>query len=208
MAIAAPGIRATLDQYFDREAVSERRHEFHDGEVLAMAGASPEHSLIAANLLRAIGNRLSGKPCRAYDSNLRVRSHLSNRYVYSDVTVICGKVELDPRDPRPHTAINPALVIEIASPFTEIYDRTEKFDGYREIPSLREYAIVIQYHARVETYRRGDDGQWVFGVAVGLDAEIELASVGITLPLREVYDQVELSSPGPVTGSTVGDASA
>src|SRR5688500_11558437 len=92
--------RHTVDEYLRMERDSLEKHEFHDGEILAMAGNTPDHSLIASNLIREIGIRLKGKSCRVYESNLRLRAGRSQRYVYPDLSVICGPVQFDPLDTK------------------------------------------------------------------------------------------------------------
>src|SRR4051812_49918181 len=104
--------RFSVEEYLRLEAGAAEKHEYRDGEIVAMAGGSPEHSLIIANLIREVGNRLLGGPCRVYESNLRVLLVRSRRYVYPDASVICGPVAFDPDDDHRQTATNPKVVIE------------------------------------------------------------------------------------------------
>ena len=191
--------RHTVDEYLRMERDSLEKHEFHDGEILAMAGNTPDHSLIASNLIREIGIRLKGKSCRVYESNLRLRAGRSQRYVYPDLSVICGPVQFDPLDTKQETATNPRVLVEILSPTTEAYDRGEKFDRYREIASLEEYILVWQHAPRVELFRRQADGTWTFSAAVGTDSTIKFA-LGIELPLSDVYDGITFppAPPAPI----------
>ena len=87
--------------------------------------------------------------------------------------------------------MNPRLIVEVLSPSTEAYDRGDKFDGYREIESLEEYVLVSQVSPHVQTFLRQKDGMWLFGASAGIDAIAKLVSLGVELPLREVYAQVE-----------------
>lgn len=187
--------RFTIDEYLRIERDSAERHEHDDGEILAMAGGSPEHALIVLNIGGEIRNRHKGGRFRAYSSDLRVRLTGAPRYVYPDVAVICGDVLLDPDDPARQTATNPRLVVEVLSPSTESYDRRTKFDRYRQLESFREYVLVSHDTPRVETFYRRDDGTWVFAVATGLDGTIGLPSLGIELPLSEVYAAVTFPTP-------------
>jgi Uma2 family endonuclease len=190
--------RCTPEEYLRRERDSHTRHEYYHGEVFAMSGGTPEHSLTAANVIRALGNRLEGKPCRVYDSNLRVRVPRSTLYTYPDVSIVCGPLEFDPLDTSRQTVINPTMVVEVLSPSTESWDRGGKFDNYRLIDSLREYVLVRSDSARVESFLRQPDGRWLFTVAVGPDAAAQLTSIQVELPLAEVYRGVELSEqPNP-----------
>src|SRR5215203_5528676 len=141
MGIPQPIHRHTIAEYLRAEETAVEKHEFHDGEILAMSGGSPAHSLIATNAGREIGNRLKGKPCRVYNSDLRVAVAASARFVYPDLTIVCGGLEFHPDDAKRHTVTNPRVLIEVLSPTTEAYDRGDKFAQYREIPSFQEYVL-------------------------------------------------------------------
>lgn len=179
------------------EADALDRHEYHEGEVLAMAGGTIQHSLIVMNAGRELGNRLKGSPCNVYDSNLKVRASIDQRFVYPDLSVICGKPELEPLDPNGHTVTNPRLIVEVLSPSTESYDRTEKFDHYRLIKTFEEYVLIWQVTPRVEVFRRMPDGNWAFRAYAGIETAAEIASLKLTLPLRDVYANVEFPAASP-----------
>lgn len=129
--------RYTPQEYLRREYEAAERHQYYHGEILAMAGGSPDHSLIISNVNRQIGNRLEGKPCRVYESNLRIRIPRTTLYTYADATVICGERQFDPLDARKQTILNPTLVVEVLSPSTEAWDRGGKFENYRDRVSAR-----------------------------------------------------------------------
>lgn len=198
--------RFTVDEYLRIERDSTEKHEYRDGEIVAMAGGTVAHSRIMANCIAAWWNRLRGGPCAPFDSNLRVRIARRTLYSYPDVTVICGPPELDPDDTRGETVTNPRLVGEVLSPSTESYDRRTKFDRYRQLESFREYVLVSQDTPRVETFYRRDDDTWVFAVATGLDGTIRLSSLAIDVPLSEVYAGVEFP-PEPPTPDEVSSES-
>src|ERR1700712_1375562 len=101
--------RYTVEDYFRLEAGSAEKHEYRSGEIISMAGGTPNHSLISANVIGEMRVRLKQGPCRVFDSNLRVRVLRDTRYSFPDVTVICGEIEIDPQDPRKETATNPKL---------------------------------------------------------------------------------------------------
>ncbi len=187
---------ATIEEYLAFEGAAEFKHEWRDGEVIAMAGGTSDHALIIANLIRAIGNRLQGKGCRVFASEQRVRSRRPHLYTYPDVTVVCGEREFDPADENRVTILNPTLLVEVLSESNELYDRSEKFERYRGIESLREYVLVSQYIAKIETFHRADDGTWVINHAVaGVDATVRFASVDVELPLAEIYDGIQFRAP-------------
>lgn len=186
--------RYTLEEYFRIERDSSTKHEFRRGEIINMSGGSLEHSLIIANTIRAIGNRLEGSGCRVFDSNLRVRIAPKLRYAYPDATVICKDPQIDPDDPSRTTVINPRLVVEVLSPATELYDRGEKLRRYLELQSLQEYVMVAQAAPRIESLFRQQDGTWLLSVARKLDATVRLRSMDIELHLREVYAGLTFSA--------------
>ena len=132
-------------------------------------------------------------PCGVQESNLRIRVARTTRYVYPDASVLCGEPEFDAADPGRRTLTNPTLVVEVLSPSTESWDRGGKFDQYRLIDSLREYMLVSSHAARVERYLRQPDGGWLFAAAVGLPAVAPLTSIGVDLPLEEVYRGVSVT---------------
>jgi len=123
-----------------------------------MSGGSPEHSALAANIIRILGNQLNGKPCRVYTSDLRVRVTATGLATHPDVSVVCGCVEHDAEDPM--AATNPGVVVEVLSPSTESYDREEKFAHFRRVPALLAYVLVSQQERRIEVFTRNDDQSW------------------------------------------------
>lgn len=171
--------------YVQLEEDSPIKHEFLDGVVWAMAGGSPDHAGIAANVARLLGNQLASQRCRVFTSDLRVRVKATGLGTYPDVTVVCGQLELDPEDPKHHTVTNPRMIVEVLSPSTEDYDRGEKLDHYRQIPSLDVVLLVAHDARRVEIWRRGDR-EWS-AESVGDAATIDLAEIRCRLPLDDVY---------------------
>ena len=193
-----PSRRYTVEEYLDLEGrSSDRKCEYRDGlivdmrEAMAMAGGSESHCLINANVIAALSNRLKGGPCRVYSNDLRIRIPRKTLYTFPDAVVICGKTESEQHKTAGITVTNPTVIVEILSPSTELYDRGDKFSRYREIPSLREYVLVSQSAPRIETYYRHDDGGWRFGPFEGLGEVAKLISLGIDLPLAEVFAGIE-----------------
>ena len=195
---AVAPLRMTYEEYVEWEQTQLERHEFHDGEVLAMSGGTGKHSVLNANLNRRIGNALDGRPCTVFDSNIRVRQAADRRYVYPDLTVVCGRPEfeppLKPSHKRQITLVNPLLVLETLSESTELYDRGDKFFQYVGIASMREYVLVSQSRHRVESFLRGDDGTWSLAFWDGLESVARLRSLEIDLPLAEVYARTDFDA--------------
>jgi len=150
--MSAPHAPLTEEEYLKFERAAEFKHEYYDGQIYAMSGASFVHIGIVSNLVRALGNRLDGSSCRVLSTDLRVRAARAKSFMYPDVVVVCGPPQL--ADSHQDTPLNPTLVIEVLSPSTEKHDRGFKFDRYRQIEALQEYALVSQIDARIEVYRR------------------------------------------------------
>ena len=150
----------TIAEYLDLEEKSVGKNEFHDGEILAMAGGSYSHSLVAMNLIGELRNRLRGSPCRPLESNMRVRIGKRLNYVYPDSSIVCGKPQFDPDDRKQTTIINPRVIFEVLSESTELYDRREKFALYRDVESMEEYVLISQSKALIEVFSRQKDGAW------------------------------------------------
>jgi Uma2 family endonuclease len=187
--------RATLAEYFQIDAASQFKCEFHAGTVVCMPGGTEFHALITGNVGTAIGIRLRGTPCRMYSPDLRIAVPCKTYLMYPDVPVVCGPSEYDPRDPDRRTIVNPRLIVEVLSPTTEGFDRGEKFERYMQLPAFQEYVLVTQDRPRVESLLRQGDGTWSFTHAVGIDATLRLRSLDIDLPLAEVYANVTFAPP-------------
>ena len=180
--------RYTPDDYLAFERQSEFKHEFLNGEIIAMAGGTPLHSLIKTNVVGELHAATKGHRCTTYDSDLRVLVDATGLYTYPDASVFCDPVELDPG--RTDVAVNPTLLVEVLSPSSEAYDRGKKFGHYRQIASLREYVLVSQEEPRVECFYKSDQGVWTLTEAVGMDSTLPLVSLGVSLSLRKIFDKV------------------
>jgi len=176
------------ESYLTFERASELKHELWDGEVYAMSGASLAHNRIVRNLLRHLGNALDGSGCEPLPSDMRVRLPGHGRYVYPDVTLVCGPPSLEgERD----ILLNPKTIIEVLSPSTAAFDRGDKFIAYRGISSVDEIVFVSQHERRVECYTRQSGDSWLLREYRD-DGAISLMALSAPLPLRLVYADVEL----------------
>jgi Uma2 family endonuclease len=177
-------------EYLSLERQAETRSEYHDGELVAMVGASREHNLIVVNSGREISAQLKGRPCETYANDMRVNVPAVNRYFYPDIVVVCGEPQFE--DDSVDTLINPTVIIEVLSDSTERFDRGRKFAFYRTLPSLRGYLLIAQDEYRIDAYHKDADGRWLLEDAQGLDATLALGVADCTLALREIYDRVML----------------
>jgi Uma2 family endonuclease len=188
MGYAAIRTGMTEEEYLAFERASPEKHEFADGEIFAMSGGTGDHSAIAANLIREIGNALFGLKCRVLTSDMRIRIPATGRYVYPDASVVCSGPEYvdDKRD----TLVNPQVVIEVLSESSEAYDRGDKFAQYQTIPSLAQYVIASQTKPRIEVFtRQDDDGGWLLRT-YGPGDQVALSSVGCVIEVDRVYTDV------------------
>jgi Uma2 family endonuclease len=184
---ALPKQKWTVEEYLAMEAVSDHKHEFLNGEIFDMAGASLNHNRLVASIIGILHRQLNKTSCEVLPSDMRLKVKPTGLYSYPDVTVVCGDVQLDRQDNR--NFLNPTVIVEVLSPSTEAYDRGLKFQNYRTLESLQEYLLISQDSARIEHYVRQGE-QWLFTDATRLDQTITLSSINCTLLLSEVYEKV------------------
>jgi Uma2 family endonuclease len=182
----------TIEEYLRREEAAVDKHEFHDGEILAMSGGTYKHSRINANLIGEFAARLKGTPCFILESNMRVAIAPRRRYLYPDATILCGPPQFDPHDPKQTTTTNPQVVIEVLSESTEAYDRGDKFNAYRKLEPMREYLLISQDRPLIESFVRRTDGTWLFSAWEGLETTARVSTPAIELPLATVYEGIPL----------------
>jgi len=187
-----PLSKLTEEQYLAIERAAEFKSEFVDGEMFAMAGASNVHGLIQGNLFGELYMVLRGGACGPFGSDSRVKVP-SRAYLYPDVTVVCGKQQTTGE--HGDILIGPVAIFEVLSPSTEKYDRGLKFQLYRTIGSLKDY-ILLNQEVRIEQFTRQPDGTWTFRDYQGPDEELKIDSIGVAIPLRRIYDQVEFNADG------------
>jgi Uma2 family endonuclease len=184
---AVPKPYISPEEYLERERQAETKSEYFAGEIFAMAGGSPEHSLIAANVTGGLWTQLRESPCTAYNSDMKVRS-TTEHFAYPDVTVVCGEAQFGGNEGD--VLLNPTLIVEVLSPTTEAWDRGGKFEQYRQRESLQEYVLIAQDRPHVERFARQPDGQWLMSERSGLDARLPLPAIRCELVLSEVYRKV------------------
>ena len=183
--MGSPLPKLTLEDYLRWENDQPDRHEFYRGEVFAMVGGRRVHGRVVANLSRALGNALGGSKCQVFTEGMKVQP-ADDTILYPDVFVTC-----DPDDLQTEMIFHaPKLVIEVLSPTTQAYDRSQKFALYRRMASLKEYALVDPDTRRVEVFRVGADGLWVLH-DMSDGTVVTLASVGCEVPMIDVFEGVE-----------------
>lgn len=175
----------TYEEYLQLENASSTKHEYLNGDIVAMAGGSPDHAAIAANVIAALNVQLRGKPCRVFTADLRIRIEAANVATYPDVSVVCGPVQLDPKDDKGHTITNPIVLVEVLSPSTHKYDTGEKLEYYKRIPSLQEVVLVDWEQQRLAVWRRAMGG--AFWAEETTSGAAQVRSIGCELSLEDVY---------------------
>jgi Uma2 family endonuclease len=183
-----PQQRYTAAEYLSLERTSDVRHEFADGQMVAMSGGSLWHAIICDNLLVRLTSRLSGSSCKPFSASLRVKIQATGNYTYPDLSIVCDERQME--DGRNDTLLNPKVLIEVLSPSTESHDRGWKFRNYQLIPSFEEFVLVSQDEPRVERFLRQGDVGWLMTHVSGLDQTVRIESIGCELPLAEIYKEV------------------
>ena len=174
----------SVEEYFEFEENNpDTRYEYLDGYVYITSGGSANHAAISGNIYAILKSALRGGPCRAYNSDMKVRVS-EQRYFHPDVTVSC-----DSRD-RGTTSVlkSPRLVVEVLSPGTEARDRGRKLQCYLACPSIEEYLLVDARSMRIEIYRK-EQRKWVYEAFEAGD-EVELTTIGVRFPVADAYEDV------------------
>ena len=202
--ISNPRPKFTVEQYLALERASEERHEYIDGEIIAMdrgdlemAGERLPHGIISTNMVGQFVVQLKGTPCFAVTKDTKVRSGLgivsvrsvSGMFSYPDILVVCGEPEFF--DDQSDIIMNPTAIVEVLSKSTESFDRGDKFQRYRAWnATLKDYLLVSETRPLVEHFRRQPDGTWNMQEAIGLEAAVVISSISSTLKLADVYDRI------------------
>ena len=178
----------TEEEYLRKERSAKFKCEFVGGEMFAMPGGTPKHSMLEANTVGEFRAQLRGKRCRARSSEMRVRTPLTGDQLYPDVSVACGPVQLYPGSND--MMVNPVVIVEVLSPSTASYDRGAKFELYKQFPTLRDYLLIHQNSIFVEHHSKSSDGTWARRDYRGGDARIPLPEIECELHLGSIYDGV------------------
>jgi hypothetical protein len=185
-------IAYTAEEYLAIEISSETRHEYINGEIIPMAGGTPEHDEIASILNAILRINLRGKPYSIFIADQRLWIPEKKLYTYPDVMIVQRPIQLQMG--RKDTVTNPIFIAEILSQSTKGYDKDEKFSAYRTIPSFQEYLLVDQYSQHIEHYSKSGFNQWIFSEYNNSEDYINLTSISCGISLLEVYDDIEFKT--------------
>jgi Uma2 family endonuclease len=171
-------------EYLEMERASDERHEYFDGQIIAMSGASLKHGKVATNLMIKIGSFLDDKECNVLAETMRVATESRDAYMYPDLLIYCGKEELE--DDQFDTLLNPSVIIEILSPSTRSIDKGRKFLYHQEIPSLKEYFMVDTIKQRIYVAKKPKNSKWFFDTPVE-NGSIFIETINFHLALSDIY---------------------
>ena len=199
-AVTGPTSTISPEEYLEGELASEMRHEYVEGYVYAMAGASDDHNRIAGNTFAELHATLRGSPCEAFASDMKVKipTAFADAFYYPDVTVTC-----DPDDNARYYRERPSIIFEVISPDTERTDRREKAIAYRQFSTIQAYILVEQERMAATILHRAEEG-WGSESVEGREAVLKIPKLNVEIPFARIYERTRLSTDrGSVTRSTV-----
>ena len=186
-AIAYGNEKQSIREYLEMENAATEKHEYYKGEIFAMSGGTVAHSAIGGNIYHSLRKRLNGNPCQPFNSDTRIHIEKNTLFTYPDISVICGDILT--LDDDQVNVLNPTVIFEVLSPSTKEYDLGQKFQLYKDIPTLREYIVVDPETANVKAWNN-DSGLWQLTEYINLQQVALLQSLDISLPLSEIYEGI------------------
>ena len=177
----------SIEEYLEYENASQEKHEYYNGEIFAMAGASDDHAAIETNLIISLGNALKKSHCKPRVSSKRIHIPSNTLFTYPDITIGC-------KDAWPESetrAVLPKVIIEVLSKSTRKYDRGQKFELYKDIPSLQEYILVDSQKLAIDIYRKTIRNTWELQQYRKMDRSIEIKSLNIKISIKMIYEDVQ-----------------
>lgn len=183
---AQPKIKLTPEQYLENDRKSQTRHEFYNGEMFDMSGASRKHNIITLQIASLLLSFLGGKKCRPFSTDLRLNLNNSGNYAYPDILVVCGDHAFSEED----IAIDATVIIEVLSPTTEAFDRGTKFQYYQNLKSISEYVLVSQDKMLVEVFEKETDNHWNYIKISEAKEQLSLKSIQFSVQLSEIYKNI------------------
>jgi Uma2 family endonuclease len=187
---ALPKLIYSADEYLALEENAEYRSQFYMGEIFAMAGASRKHNAISMNTSSNLHFQLRSRDCEIYQNDMRVKV-TETLYTYPDIAIVCGKPQIEKK--RGENLLNPVVLIEVLSPSTEKFDRGEKAQLYRSMPSLKEYVLISQDKSYVEHFIRQENGGWLLKEYSEMSETLRLPNIGCEVALSEIYAKVDFT---------------
>ncbi|CAN5574994.1 hypothetical protein BH18ACI1_BH18ACI1_20360 [soil metagenome] len=180
----------SVEEYLAFEEKSKIKHEYMDGEIFSMAGATRKHNLATTNISTELNLQLREENCEIYASDFRVKIRDAHN-VYPDVAVACGEILTENND---MTLLNPVVVFEVLSKSTEKRDRSDKAEDYFKLDSLKDYVLVSQYRVRIEHFSKQKNNEWNLKIFEDLEDVLELKTINCKIPLKLIYLKLKLTS--------------
>ncbi|MFK7946251.1 MAG: Uma2 family endonuclease [Saprospiraceae bacterium] len=175
----------TFEEFLVMEPELPYKAEFYNGQIIAMAGGTSNHSIIGSNAIRHLGNALDDSDCVVYNSDMKIAIEEFDSYVYPDVMIVCGGRDFV--DDNQTIIRNPLLIIEVLSKSTKSYDKYEKFSKYRTLSSFKEYVLIHADQYKVEAFYKEDKTLWNISTIYDKNGEIVLNSINVTLKMQDIY---------------------
>ena len=191
-AIAFGKQKLTIEEYLEFENANTEKYEYYKGELFAMSGAKLQHNIITKNLFIGLGVKLKGKPCQPYGSDMRIHIPTNTLFTYPDISVICGEVKTLNDDEI--NALNPTVIIEVLSPSTKSYDRGDKFNLYRDIPTLKEYILVDSAAISIEAFSINSQNNWELKEYKTIAETLHLETIQVSIELKDIYEGTKLTA--------------
>lgn len=179
------------DEYLKIERAAEIRHEYYNGEMFAMSGATRAHNLIAGNIFASLRGQFASRDCEVYQSDMRVKVDRKGLYTYPDVVAACDSPKFE--DDEFDTLVNPRVIVEVLSKSTEDYDRGTKFEMYRRLASLQDYVLVSQDKMHVEHFQRQPDGRWILEEFDSPERTLAFETSNCILNVADIYTKVSFN---------------
>ena len=185
-------LHCSPEEYLRLEEIAEYKNEYHDGEIFPMTGGTLKHNQIAGNFYVALKLALKGQDYRVMIGDVRLWIPPVQSFTYPDIMVIAGEPHYF--ENRQDTITNPLFITEILSQSTKNYDRGDKFEFYRTLPSFKEYILVSQVKIHVEQFTKTNENKWLLSEYDQWDAMIKLNTLPVTLALADIYDDIEFAN--------------
>lgn len=182
--------RYTVEEYLEMERASDVKHEYYQGEIFAMSGASDNHNEIFTNVFGDLCLQLKGKPCRPYGSDMRMHIPENTLYTYPDISIYCVGQNTTDNDGYNDNKSNPTIIIELLSPSTRSYDLGKKFELYKAIPTLKEYILIDSERIGVKSWRINAHNYWEPEEYKTLQQTILIPTVSVSLSMKDIYTDV------------------
>jgi Uma2 family endonuclease len=182
----------TIEEYLELETAATEKSEYYKGEIFAMSGALLPHNIIAVNVLVSLHQKLKGKGCRPFNSDMRIHIEKNTLFTYPDISVVCGEPKTFNNDN--FNLLNPLVIVEVLSKSTKNYDRGDKFKLYRDIPTLKEYILIDSQTVSVEIFRINEKNHWELEELVSIEDSLTIAALKLAISLEDIYDGTNLLS--------------